>query len=205
MILADGELAYDFLIVATGATHAYFGHDEWERFAPGLKTLKDALDIRRRVLLAFETAEREPDESSPPRWMTFVIVGAGPTGVELAGTLAEVARQTLGARLPPHRHVAGSRHPGRGVGPRAGHVRRSALGAGAGRNSSGSASRFGSVHPVSEITAAGVRVGADWIAARTVLWAAGVAASPLARSLEVPLDRAGRVLVEPDLTDPRPR
>src|SRR5262249_44070562 len=95
VVLADGEVEYDILIVATGATHAYFGHDCWAECAPGLKTLKDALQIRRRVLLAFEIAERERDDSDRRAWMTFVIVGAGPTGVELAGTLAEVARQTL--------------------------------------------------------------------------------------------------------------
>src|SRR3954471_18161429 len=93
--LADGEVAYDALIVATGATHSYFGHDDWERFAPGLKSIDDALEIRRRILSAFEAAEREPDVARRRAWMTFVIVGAGPTGVELAGTLAEVARHTL--------------------------------------------------------------------------------------------------------------
>ncbi|MGZ3356388.1 MAG: NAD(P)/FAD-dependent oxidoreductase, partial [Isosphaeraceae bacterium] len=95
VVLADGEVDYDFLIVATGATHTYFGHEDWELLAPGLKTLKDALQIRQRILIAFEIAEREPDKRLRHEWMTFVIVGAGPTGVELAGTLAEVARQTL--------------------------------------------------------------------------------------------------------------
>src|SRR5262245_45548501 len=95
VVLADGELPYDYLVVATGATHAYFGHDEWAEFAPGLKSLKDALRIRQRVLMAFEIAEREPDELRRRAWMTFVVVGGGPTGVELAGTLAEVSRQTL--------------------------------------------------------------------------------------------------------------
>ncbi len=95
VVLADGEIAYDFLIVATGATHAYFGHADWEQLRPGLKSLKDALHIRQRLLMAFEIAEREPDLRIRQEWMTFVIVGAGPTGVELAGTLAEVARQTL--------------------------------------------------------------------------------------------------------------
>src|SRR5271170_831196 len=95
VLLADGSINYDILIVATGATHAYFGHDEWAEHAPGLKSLHDALLIRRRVLISFEVAEREPDEARRRAWMTFVIVGAGPTGVELAGTLAEVTRQTL--------------------------------------------------------------------------------------------------------------
>src|SRR4051812_29682487 len=93
--LADGEIDYDYLIVATGATHSYFGHDDWERFAPGLKTLDDALEIRRRVLYAFEAAEREPDPAKRDRWLTFVIVGAGATGIELAGSLAELARHTV--------------------------------------------------------------------------------------------------------------
>ena len=97
VVLADGAVNYDILILATGATHAYFGHEAWAAFAPGLKTLKDALQIRQRVLLAFETAERETNDSRRRAWMTFVIVGGGPTGVELAGTLAEVSRQTLGA------------------------------------------------------------------------------------------------------------
>ena len=95
VVLADGAVDYDILILATGATHAYFGHEAWAAYAPGLKTLKDALQIRQRVLLAFETAERETNDSRRRAWMTFVIVGGGPTGVELAGTLAEVSRQTL--------------------------------------------------------------------------------------------------------------
>jgi NADH dehydrogenase len=201
VILADGALAYDVLIVATGATHAYFGHDEWERFAPGLKTLKDALDIRRRVLLAFETAEREPDETRRRAEMTFVIVGGGPTGVELAGTLAEVARQTLARDF---RHIDTSQ-------ARVVLVEASdrVLGTFDDQLSAQARSQLERIGvevrlgaPVSEITAAGARVGADWIAARTGLWAAGVAASPLARSLNIPLDRAGRVPVEPDLTIP---
>src|SRR5258706_7812572 len=95
LILRDGELPYDFLVLAAGATHSYFGHEEWSRHAPGLKTLNDAIDIRRRVLLAFEEAERETDEARRAEWLTFVVIGAGPTGVEMAGTLAEIARHTL--------------------------------------------------------------------------------------------------------------
>ena len=108
VILADGSVDYDILILATGATHAYFGHDAWSEHAPGLKSLKDALRIRQRVLLAFEVAEREPDPARRRSWMTFVIVGAGPTGVELAGTLAEVTRQTL-ARDFRHINTASAR------------------------------------------------------------------------------------------------
>src|SRR5688572_4998414 len=93
--LSDGELAYDFLVIATGATHSYFGHDEWERNAPGLKSIDDALEIRRRVLLAFEAAERETDPEKQTAWLTFAIIGAGPTGAELAGALSEIARQTM--------------------------------------------------------------------------------------------------------------
>ncbi|HEY8711821.1 MAG TPA: FAD-dependent oxidoreductase, partial [Thermoanaerobaculia bacterium] len=100
--LADGELAYDYLIVATGATHSYFGHPEWEAAAPGLKTIDDALEIRRRVLLAFEAAERETDPERQKAWLTFVIVGGGPTGVELAGALSEIARQTM---IRDFRHI----------------------------------------------------------------------------------------------------
>src|SRR3989441_11908059 len=95
VILADGEVPYDYLIVATGATHSYFGHDDWSRFAPGLKTIEDALEIRRRILLAFEAAEREPDPGARRAWLSFVVIGGGPTGVELAGALADIARQTM--------------------------------------------------------------------------------------------------------------
>ena len=201
VILADGELPYDYLIVATGATHAYFGHDEWEPFAPGLKTLSDALRIRQHILMAFEIAEREPDETLRREWMTFVIVGAGPTGVELAGTLAEVARQTLARDF---RHIDTSQ-------ARVVLVEAATKVLGTFDNSLSARAqeqlktlgvevRLGSA--VSEITSAGVKVGSESIGARTVIWAAGVAASPLARTLNVPLDRAGRVLVAPDLTVP---
>ena len=201
VILADGEVEYDFLIVATGATHAYFGHDEWERLAPGLKTLKDALQIRQRILMAFEIAEREPDERLRREWMTFVIVGAGPTGVELAGTLAEVARQTL-ARDFRHIDTSQARVVLVEAATKVLGTFDNALSARAQDQLKklGVEVRLGV--PVSEITVDGVKVGTEWIGARTVIWAAGVAASPLARSLNVPLDRAGRVRVEPDLTVP---
>jgi NADH dehydrogenase len=200
-ILLDGEMPYDFLIVATGATHSYFGHDEWGQYAPGLKSIEDALEIRRRVLLAFEAAEREPDPAHRLEWLTFVIVGAGPTGVELAGALAEISRHTL---VKDFRSI----DPARarivlleGL-PRVLPQYVPVLSAKAERQlvGLGVEVRKGSV--VTHIDKHGVSVGDARIAARTVLWAAGVAASPLVRSLGVPLDRAGRVLVEPDLTIP---
>ncbi|HXM76031.1 MAG TPA: NAD(P)/FAD-dependent oxidoreductase [Thermoanaerobaculia bacterium] len=201
LVLSDGRLPYDFLIVATGARHAYFGHDEWERFAPGLKSLEDALEIRRRILLAFERAERETDPERRRNLLTFVVVGAGPTGVELSAAIAEISREVLvedfraidprearivlveaGPRVLPSYSEESSRHALEGLRRKGVEVR---LGA-----------------AVKAIDAAGVQVEGERLAAGTVLWAAGVAASPLARSLGVPLDRAGRVLVQPDLTIP---
>ncbi|HEX2120081.1 MAG TPA: NAD(P)/FAD-dependent oxidoreductase, partial [Thermoanaerobaculia bacterium] len=200
--LADGaSLAYDFLVVATGATHSYFGHPEWERDAPGLKTIEDALEIRRRVLLAFEAAERETDPAAQQAWLTFVVIGGGPTGVELAGALSEIARQTMvrdfrrirseSARvillegkervLPPYPPSLSEKARQQLVDPGVDVI-------------------TGAV--VTDVNDREVRVGDRLIPARTVLWGAGVQASPLARSLGVPLDRAGRVLVEPDLTIP---
>ena len=201
VILADGRLEYDYLIVATGATHSYFGHDEWEPHAPGLKSLQDALEIRRRILLAFEVAEREADPEERKRWMTFVIVGAGPTGTELAGTLVEVARYTLARDF---RHIdpsatrvillEGSPHVLSSYGETLSAKARAQL------------EHLGvEVHTDTIVTAIdeqGVTAGDVRLDARTVLWGAGVAASPLGRSLGVPLDRAGRVVVEPDLSIP---
>jgi NADH dehydrogenase len=193
-----GTLSYDFLIVATGANHAYFGHDDWEKRAPGLKTLDDALEMRRRVLLAFEAAERETDPAAQRRLLTFVIVGGGPTGVELAGALAEIARSALRGNF---RHVRpeSARILLLEGGPhvlasfpeklrRAAHESLEKLGVEV---------RTGCV--VSAIDGEGVTAGGERIPAETILWAAGVAASPLAKSLGVPLDRAGRVAVEPAL------
>jgi NADH dehydrogenase len=197
--LVDGSVAYDFLIVATGATHAYFGHDDWALRAPGLKTLNDALSIRRRVLMAFEIAEREPDEVRRRAWMTFVIVGAGPTGVELAGTLAEVTRHTL-ARDFRHIDTASARvilieASTRVLGAYTDDL---SLAARAQLEKLGVTVWTGA--QVTAIDEDGVSVGAERVHARTVLWAAGVAGSPLAQSLGVPLDGAGRVLVGPDLS-----
>lgn len=209
VILSDGILEYDTLVVSTGASHQYFGHEEWEQFAPGLKTIEDATDMRRRILLAFETAEREQDPEKLRAWMTFVIVGGGPTGVELAGALGEIANDTLRrdfraidpskARIilvegadrvlpvyPPSLSAAARKMLERlGV-----TVRTSAL--------------------VTNIQKESVTVREDdrseTIPTRTVLWAAGVLASPLARALSTEagatLDKAGRAVVEPDLTVP---
>lgn len=200
VVLDDAaEIGYDYLIVAAGATHSYFGNEAWARFAPGLKTLDDAFDIRRRILTAFERAEREHDPGARAAWLTFVVVGGGATGVELAGTLAEIARHTLpgefrridtrAARVvllegtdrvlppyPPELSQRARRQLERlGVEVRTGRL-------------------------ATAIDADGVSLGGERIAARTVVWAAGVAASPLGRALGGPLDRAGRVQVQPDLS-----
>jgi NADH dehydrogenase len=210
-VLLDGgdeSLAYDHLIVATGATHAYFGHPEWEASAPGLKTLDDALEIRRRVLLAFESAERELDPDAAKRLLTFAIVGGGPTGVELAGALAEIACHTLKEdfrRIKPEsaRIVLFEAAP-HVLGTFPGALRedaRRALGRLGVEVQSDALVTAVDAHGVAWRSASGGdREGR--LSAGTVLWAAGVAASPLARSLGVPLDRAGRVLVEPTLAVP---
>jgi NADH dehydrogenase len=202
VVLDDGaRLDYDYLIVATGSTHSYFGNDAWAPYAPGLKTLEDAFEIRSRILLAFERAERELDAAKRASWLTFVVVGAGATGVELAGTLAEIARHTVkgefrrfdprSARvilveaanrvLPPYPPVLSDK------------ARRQL-------------ERLGVTvlleKRITGVDGEGVSMDEERIAARTVLWAAGVASSPLGRSLGAPLDRAGRVQVEPDLSVP---
>jgi len=202
MQLADGSaLDYDVLLLSTGATHAYFGHDEWAPHAPGLKTLDDALEIRRRILTAFERAESEPDAALRAAWLTFAVVGGGPTGVELAGTLAEIARHTLRAEF--RRIDSGSaRVLLLEAGPRVLSTLPETLSgkARAQLERLGVEVRTGTA--VAAIDGDGVLLGDERIAARTVLWAAGVAASPLARTLGVPLDRAGRVLVDADLGVP---
>jgi len=202
VVLADGELAWDFLVVATGANHAYFGHDEWARFAPGLKTVEDALEIRRRVLLAYERAEREDDPERRRAWLTFVVVGGGATGVELAGALAEIGRHSL---VRDFRRIDSSQArivlieaAPRLLPP---FVEMLAAKAKAQLERLGAEVRVAT--RVTSIDGDGVTLLADGqetrLAAKTVLWAAGVAASPLAKTLGVPLDRAGRVPVEPSL------
>lgn len=194
-------VGYDYLIVATGSMHAYFGHDAWAAHAPGLKTMDDALAIRRHLLSAFEAAEREDAAALRGQWLTFVIVGAGPTGVELAGTLAEIAHHTL-----PHEFRRA--HPRRTrihlveAGPRVLASMPEKLSAVARRR----LERMGvEVHvgtAVTDVDADGVRMGDRRIRSRTVLWAAGVAASPLGGQLGAERDRAGRVKVAPDLSLP---
>jgi NADH dehydrogenase len=199
LVLDEGEMSFDFLILATGATHSYFGHDDWARFAPGLKSIADALEIRRRVLYAFEAAEREPDAARRTVWLTFVIVGAGPTGVELAGAVSEIARHALARdfrRIDPTQARVILLEGSSRVLPT--YVEKLSEKAREQLEALGVEVR--SNRMVTSIDADGVSCGDERIAARTVLWAAGVAASPLARSLGVPLDRAGRVRVEPDLT-----
>jgi len=199
--LSDLEIPYDYLIVAAGARHSYFGHEEWEPLAPGLKTVEDALEIRRRVLLAFELAEKQAAAGEPPSDLNFVIVGAGPTGVELAGTLAEIARRVLrdeflsidpkrtrilllegGPRILPTYAPDLSQSAVRQLEKLGVEVRASAM--------------------VTRIARGAVWVGEERILSAVTLWAAGVAASPLGKKLGAPTDRAGRVLVNPDLSIP---
>jgi NADH dehydrogenase len=201
VVLDARETDYDYLIVATGMTHAYFGFDAWAQHAPGLKTLAEALDVRRRILRAFEMAELETDPERRRAWTTFVVIGAGPTGVEMAGALAEIAGRTLaqdfrsfdprmtrvvlieaGPRLLPSFPENLSAH------------------ARAELESLGIEVRTGK--PVSDLGADFVEIGNDRIAAHTILWAAGVRASPLTSHLGVPIDKAGRVWVEEDLSVP---
>ncbi len=204
--LDDGELAYDYLVVATGATHSYFGHDDWSPHAPGLKSIEDALEIRRRVFLAYEAAEREADPAAQAAWLRFVVVGAGPTGVELAGALGEIGLHTLAKdfrTIDPTRVevllIEGNPRVLGGFTPKLGTAAEASLGR-----------RHVTVRCNTKVTvvdADGVEVQLadgrrERIAARTVLWAAGVKASPLAASLGVPLDGAGRVKVERDLSIP---
>jgi len=201
LILRDEELPYDFLVLAAGATHSYFGHEEWSRHAPGLKTLNDAIDIRRRVLLAFEEAERETDEARRAEWLTFVVIGAGPTGVEMAGTLAEIARHTLRGefrRIDPARaRIILVEGTDRVLPPYPPDLSEKAR-----RQLEGLGVVVFTKKMVTDVDATGVWLGEERIAARTLVWAAGVAASPIGRSLGVPVDRAGRVKVGTDLTVP---
>ncbi|HKN12742.1 MAG TPA: NAD(P)/FAD-dependent oxidoreductase [Candidatus Binatus sp.] len=201
--LADGEVAYDYLIVASGATHSYFGHDEWLEAAPGLKTLEDAVEIRRRVLVAYEAAEREVDAAEVANWMTFVIIGAGPTGVEMAGALAEISRRVLERDF---RTI----DPGNAriilieAGPRVLPAMSPESSASARRQLERLGVEVITDSPVTAVDDRGVMHGGARLDSRTVIWAAGVAASPLGKTLgaDVKLDRAGRVIVNQDLLVP---
>jgi NADH dehydrogenase len=201
LMLATGHFQYDYLILAAGATHAYFGHDEWAALAPGLKSIDDATELRRRILLAFEHAEYEGDDEARRAALTFGVVGAGPTGVELAGAIKEIAGQTLPEE---YKHIDTR-------------TTRVILFEGADRvlppfppelsaraqrdlERMGVEVRLRSI--VTNITREGVSIGDELIRVRNVFWAAGVKASPLGKSLNAPLDRAGRVIVGPDLTIP---
>lgn len=189
---------YDFLIVATGSTHAYFGHDEWAPYAPGLKTLNDALRIRARVLTAFERAEATADPAEQTEWLTFLIVGAGATGVELAGTLAEIARHTLKREF---RHIdpAAAKVMLIEAGARVLPTFPPSLSAKAQRQLERLGVLVRAGHAVTGVDERGVWIGDARIEARTTLWAAGVAASPLGATLGVSVDRAGRVPVTAEL------
>ncbi|HTZ73091.1 MAG TPA: NAD(P)/FAD-dependent oxidoreductase [Candidatus Aquilonibacter sp.] len=207
VMLSDGELEYDTLVIAAGASHQYFGHDAWEKYAPGLKTIEDATSMRRRILLAFEAAERETDPAKLRAWLTFVIVGGGPTGAELAGALGEIANDTL-------------RHDFRHIDPTKAQIilvegadrviptYPPKLSAAAKKMLEGLGVTVRTATMVTDIQErfVTIRMGDhdEIIPTRTVLWAAGVLGSPLGRVLEeeagAKLDRSGRVMVEPDLT-----
>jgi NADH dehydrogenase len=201
VVLTDGLVPYDYLILASGATHSYFGHEDWPPRAPGLKSIEDALTIRRRVLYAFEAAERATEPAARLAWLTFVIVGAGPTGVELAGALCEIAHHALAKDF---RHIDPTQARVLLLEGTARVLPAYTPDLSAKANSQlerlGAEVRTGAL--VTAIDEAGVSLGAERIAARTVLWAAGVAASPLGRTLGAELDRAGRVRVDRDLTVP---
>ena len=201
VVVGSGRVAYDFLILSAGANHAYYGNDAWAPLAPGLKTLEEALDIRRRILSSFEQAERERDLARRAALMTFVVVGGGPGGVEMAGSIAEVARYSLARDF---RHI--DTRDAHVILVEAGHRLLGTFPEVLGRRALkdlqrlGVEVRFGK--PVTAIGSGEVTVGDESIATETVIWAAGVQASPLGSSLGVELDRAGRVLVAPDLSVP---
>ncbi|MDV6032972.1 MAG: NAD(P)/FAD-dependent oxidoreductase [Phycisphaera sp. RhM] len=199
-----GKFEFDYLVVACGAVHSYFGNDQWEQHAPGLKSLPQATEIRRRVLLAFEQAERTDDPTEQDHWMTFVIVGGGPTGVELAGAIAEMARYTLkrdfrsiDASLARVILVQAGERILEQFPDDLSEYSKQAL------ESIGVEVRLGD--QVTEVTDRGVQIGDHFLQARTVIWAAGVQASPLGQALGAPTDRSGRVVVERDLSIPGKR
>jgi NADH dehydrogenase len=202
LVLDDGtEMAFDYLILAPGAAHSYFGHDEWAHHAPGLKTLDDALAMRRRMLLAFEEAERERDPARHRHLLTFVLIGGGPTGVELAGALAEIARHTLREEFdtidPESARIILIE-----AGPTILPAFPDSLRASARRALRKLGVDVWEQAKVTDVMPESVTVGHETVGAHTIMWAAGVAGSPLGRSLNVALDRAGRVIVQDDLSVP---
>lgn len=205
ILLNEGEksesIAFDYLLVASGSTHAYFGNDHWAAHAPGLKTLNDALSIRRRLLMAFENAEAAASDEEREAWLNFAVVGGGPTGVELAGTLAEIARHTLAKEFRnfnPHDAKVRLIEAGSRVLP--------SFPDSLTDKAKASLEKLGVEvlcgKPVTDIQALGYTRDGTFTPCHTVLWAAGVAASPLGKMLGAPTDRAGRVLVSPDLSIP---
>jgi NADH dehydrogenase len=202
IILANGEaVSYDYLVVAPGARHSYFGNDQWEPLAPGLKTITDALAIREKILLSFEKAERMDSFSEAEKFLNFVIIGAGPTGVEMAGAIAEIAHRTLFEnfrRINPEKSkiylIEGA--------PRVLPPFPEKLSKKARKSLEKMGVRIITGELVTNITEEGVQVGEDFIPARNIIWAAGNQAAPLLKTLETPLDRQGRLIVEPDLSVP---
>jgi NADH dehydrogenase len=202
LLLDRGErLPYDYLIVAAGATHSYFGHDEWSGTAPGLKTLDDALSLRRRLLLAFEEAERETDPARQRFLLTFVLIGGGPTGVELAGALAEIARQALKLEFDAV-DPASARILLIEAGPSIMPAFPATLRDSARRALQRLGVEVREGRAVTNVEPGVVSIGDERIAAHTIVWAAGVAAEPISRDLSQELDRAGRVIVNADLSVP---
>ncbi len=199
--LDNGAVEYDWLVIATGAHHAYFGHDDWARHAPGLKTIDDALEMRRRILLAYEAAERESDPVARAAWLRFAVVGAGPTGVELAGALSEIGHQALAGdyRKADTTRVEVLLLEGR---ERVLPTYPESLSEKAQRQLEVLGVTVRTRAFVTALDGEGLNLGDERIEARTILWAAGVQASSLAASLGVPVDAAGRVVTEPDLSIP---
>jgi NADH dehydrogenase len=201
LLIATGHIGYDYLVLAAGATHAYFGHDQWAAIAPGLKSIEDATTLRKRILLAFEAAEYEGSDQARRAILTFGIVGAGPTGVELAGAIKEIAGQTI-PRDYKHIDTRTTRVILLQGGGRILPSFRPELSARAQRDLERMGVEVRLNSRVTNVTTQGVYIGEEFIPVRNVFWAAGVKASPLAQGLRVPLDRAGRVIVEPDLSVP---
>lgn len=201
LISDSGEFAYDYLLLGCGAQHAYFGHEEWEADAPGLKSLSQATEIRRRVLEAFEVAERETNPDARRRHLTFIVVGGGPTGVELAGAIGEMSRFTLARDFrsidPRQTRVILVE-----AGPRILSSFAEKLAVRAMRDLEALGVQVWTNAPVTDVTADGVVAGKEKVAAATILWAAGVRAADIGKTLGVEMDRAGRVITGPDLTIP---